>query len=122
MQSAARRAAQGRSPSIVTKQICVFPMVAEKVGRIANPSEKYRCETEKVDGRQIARTVMSTHRAANRVSVRLGRIGNPSYQEVYATLGYSIEESTYNIHSTPLQALDCRRQGGESQQAIKDSD
>lgn len=48
------------------------PVVATKVGRIGNPSLKYRCETE------------------NCVSFRDGRISNPSHDEDSATLGIAL--------------------------------
>ncbi len=42
----------------------------KRVGRIANLSVKYRCETEKVDCGWIAQSVMSSHGVAIYVSFR----------------------------------------------------
>jgi hypothetical protein len=58
----------------------------KNVGRIANPSLKYRAIPIEVGGRQISRFVMSGREAENWIWHGNRRIGNPSYEEVYATL------------------------------------
>jgi len=53
---------------------------------------KYRYETEEVDCGWITPTVMFGRDVAIYVSFGDGRIGNPSYQRVYATLGYGANQ------------------------------
>jgi hypothetical protein len=59
----------------------------KNVGRIANPSLKYRAIPIEVEGRWISRFVMSGHEAENGIWPGNRRIGNPSYEEVYVTSG-----------------------------------
>ena len=60
----------------------------QNLARIANPSVKYRCETEKADCGWTARFVMFGRAVAICVSFRDGRIGNPSYEEVCRRIYY----------------------------------
>ena len=63
------------------------PLGAKNVGRIANPSVKYRCRTANVDSRQTSRFVMCSGSVATWAWLYNGRIGNPSYSGFSATLG-----------------------------------
>ena len=62
----------------------LYPVVAKNVGRIANPSFQYRSGTKHFDCGYIAQSVIFRPDIAICVWFRNGRIGNPSYDEVFS--------------------------------------